>query len=127
MSNDQAWWKGSTVTLGPHIRPWEMSSASKFWSDIRSIAGIFHISVQMQIGTGTNTQFWHDDWIEGPLKLQFSNLYEQANFKDISVAQVQSQRTWNIIMRSISNVPGANRITTTAGHAGNDSIATGYR
>jgi hypothetical protein len=30
VQQDQAWWKETTVTLGPHIRPWEMPNASRF-------------------------------------------------------------------------------------------------
>jgi hypothetical protein len=68
---DQNWWKEPTVTLGPHIRPWEMTNVLRFWTSVKTLLPIFDSSVQYQLGHGVTIQFWHNDWLQGPLKAQF--------------------------------------------------------
>jgi hypothetical protein len=70
---DQAWWKEATVTLGPHIKPWEMSNASRFWSSLTVLAPIFYSSVQYQLGQGVVVQFWHNAWVQSPLKVKIGS------------------------------------------------------
>jgi hypothetical protein len=78
ISDKQDWWKEATPTPGPHIRPWEMTNTSPFWKSIALLEPIFHASVQFQIGQGASLQFWHDVWLQDPLKFQFPQLYDQT-------------------------------------------------
>jgi hypothetical protein len=82
IQSDQAWWK--------------MSNASRFWSSLRSITEIFNVSIKFQLGQGETIQFWHDDWLQGPLKLQFPYLYSQARYRDISIKHPYQQGQWQV-------------------------------
>jgi zinc-binding in reverse transcriptase len=73
-----------------------MSNASGFWSSLRSITEIFNVSIKFQLGQGETIQFWHDDWLQGPLKLQFPYLYSQARYRDISIKHPYQQGQWQV-------------------------------
>jgi zinc-binding in reverse transcriptase len=98
VQQDQAWWKETTVTLGPHIRPWEMPNASRFWSSLTVLAPIFDSSVQYQLGQGVVVQFWHDAWVQSPLKIQFPHLYTHARYRDGSVANHYQHGEWQLYL-----------------------------
>jgi disulfide oxidoreductase YuzD len=57
---------------------------------------IFQSLVQFQLGAGTLLQFWHDSWMQQPLKLQYPHLFEQVRYTDISVADSYRQDHWRI-------------------------------
>jgi hypothetical protein len=78
VSTDDAWWKEATITPDRQVRPWEMVQPSPFWKNMATLMPIFNASVKFEVREGHITQFWHDYWNQGPLKLQFPSLYEQA-------------------------------------------------
>jgi hypothetical protein len=57
LDDDGAWWKEASVVPAPHIRPWELVNAFKFWSDLQALLSIFKSFVQFQLGTRTSLQF----------------------------------------------------------------------
>ncbi|KAK1410822.1 hypothetical protein QVD17_37363 [Tagetes erecta] len=45
-----------------------------------------YVSIQVDIGNGVNTSFWHDSWIhDSPLCSIFPNLYRLETVKDVVV------------------------------------------
>jgi hypothetical protein len=53
VGSPHGWWKMITPTLGDQIRPWEMRSQSRFWSNIKHLAYVFNSSVKFTVGQGT--------------------------------------------------------------------------
>jgi Reverse transcriptase (RNA-dependent DNA polymerase) len=91
-----AWWKEATSTFAPHIRPWELSNRSRFWSSMKVLVPIFESSVRFQVGQGDTIQFWHDRWLENTLKNQFPSLYQCARYTDIAVSDCYQAGQWQL-------------------------------
>jgi hypothetical protein len=96
VSTEHAWWKEATITLGTHIRSWEMTQISAFWLPFAKLAPMFNASIMFIMRQGNTTQFWHDDWLQGPLRDQFPQLYIQSRFIDVSVSQCMQQGEWTL-------------------------------
>jgi hypothetical protein len=52
--------------------------------------------LQFQLSTGTSLQFWHDCWLQLPLKLQYPHLFRQVQYTDISILDCYQQEEWSI-------------------------------
>jgi hypothetical protein len=52
IDSDNAWWKEASQVPAIHIRPWEITNTTKFWSDLQTLLPIFQSSVQFQLGAG---------------------------------------------------------------------------
>jgi hypothetical protein len=96
ISSSHNWWKEATYTFGEHIRPWEMSNTSRFWSSLRALAPIFQSSLQFTIGQGTTIHFWLDNWIQGPLQSRYPSLHSSTRFGDASVADLNQEGLWEL-------------------------------
>jgi hypothetical protein len=53
IDSDNAWWKEASQVPAIHIRPWEITNTTKFWSDLQTLLPIFQSLVQFQLGAGT--------------------------------------------------------------------------
>jgi hypothetical protein len=73
-----------------------MTQASPFWLSLATLAPIFNVSIQIQISDGLKTQFWHDNWLQGPLICQYQQLYEQSRYKEVSVYQCSQHGQWSL-------------------------------
>lgn len=80
--------KASSYTLG--------AMKGGFWekllnddSETTRIRGIVESGMQIIIGEGKSTLFWHDSWCSGgPLKLSFPRLFSISNQRDVVIRWV---------------------------------------
>jgi zinc-binding in reverse transcriptase len=111
MQSEQAWWKEATVTLAAQIRPWEMANGSRFWLELRILQPILRSSTTFRLGRGTTIQFWHDDWLQGPLSAQFPCLYQHAADKDGSMADYWQEGEWHITLTGTLELQVGNELS----------------
>jgi hypothetical protein len=100
VQNSQDWWTWATMVFGPHIRPWEITTASRFWLSIKNPVPIFESSVQFKVGQGVTTHFWHDNWQQNILAIQFPNLYQNTRYTDVSVSDCYRDNHWYLHVRA---------------------------
>jgi hypothetical protein len=98
-TKQSCWWKEATITLAPHVRPWDMANVSRFCTNIKVLILIFQSSIKFQLGQGTTIYFWHDDWLQGAFKSKFPHVYQHVRYKDGSIVDFWQMDQWqfNII------------------------------
>jgi hypothetical protein len=91
-----SWWQEATPRQIKGYRPWEDRTTSLFWKNMGKTTDVLNCSISFQLGNGEIIKFWHDRWLDQPLKLTFSYLYNNYSDIDRTVAEVFSNGTWNL-------------------------------
>ncbi|KAG8087637.1 hypothetical protein GUJ93_ZPchr0010g11266 [Zizania palustris] len=82
------WWLYSSSSLAPSLAPLK---GSCWWKDVRKLSPLFLGVARPSIGNGCSVSFWHDCWLQAPLKLSLPRLFSFASNRDCSVRHFFSQ------------------------------------
>jgi hypothetical protein len=55
---------------------------------------VLNCSISFQLGNGEITKFWHDRWMDQPLKLTYLDLYRNCYDPNKIVAEIYDRRIW---------------------------------
>lgn len=92
------------VAAKENVRPWEITTTTRFWKSFREIAKFMEFSIQFKIGKGDHVRFWTDKWMQQPLCEKYPILYQYTERKEMTVQQAWQGHQWQLSVPQIMSV-----------------------